>query len=207
MQAGETMRARDGHQVALFPLDYMYCTQVSSPSSFSHCCGTATDWVGPTTVYPYYAPFDCHLIYSSTDTRAYLSDDKVWTPTGLQYVSIGFTHDSNPPTQTSFRQGELIGHTGVQGFVTGDHVHIVCSTAQYWSYINSGITCQAGNTCYYIDGNEYIYDMLFVTGKETVVELQGMEFIEFDGQLFKEKGMPLWMKYMTATRYKGKGNW
>ena len=58
MRAGERC-SYDGYEVCLFPLDYLNCTQVWSPSSFSHCCGKPTDWVGTSAHYPYYAPFSC----------------------------------------------------------------------------------------------------------------------------------------------------
>ena len=180
MLAGQTA-VYDGHEVALFPLDILACTQVSGPGQFSHCCGTATDWVGSYAQYPYYAPFSCHRIYQSSDTCVYLSDDEVWTPSGLMYVSIGFTHDNNPPAQSSFVQGELIGHTGTQGFVTGDHVHIVCSMATSWQYVDSGQTCGSGSHCYYIAGNKPIYEMLYITGDEQIVDTKGMTFQIYDG--------------------------
>lgn len=171
----------DGHEVALFPLDILNCTQTSGPGQFSHCCGTATDWVGSYAEYPYYAPFSCHRIYQSSDTCVYLSDSEVWTPSGLQYVSIGFTHDNNPPAETHFNQGDLIGHTGTAGFVTGDHVHIVCSTATSWQYVDSGQTCGSGSHCYYVAGNRYIYEMLFITGDEQIINTRGMDFTVYDG--------------------------
>lgn len=171
----------DGHEVALFPLDIMNCTQTSGPGQFSHCCGTATDWVGSYFTYPYYAPFSCSRIYQSSDTCAYISDSEVWTPSGLMYMTIGFTHDNNPPAQTHFNQGELIGHTGTAGFVTGDHVHIVCSRATSWQYIDSGLTCGSGSHCYYVYGNEPIYKMLYITGDEAIINLRGMQFEIFDG--------------------------
>ena len=64
---------------------------------------------------PVYAPFSCHLVhtYTSGNTRVYQSDNEVWTPSGLKNVTVSFTHDPNPPTETRYEQGDLIYHTGI----------------------------------------------------------------------------------------------
>lgn len=107
MKAGQTLVASDGHEVCLFPMDMLYVTQVSGPSSLSHCCGHPIDIVGNTVQYPLYAPFSCHLVWSWPDgnERSYTSDSEVWyaTPNGngwtLGYVTVCFTHQNNPPTK------------------------------------------------------------------------------------------------------------
>ena len=182
MRAGETA-SKNGYQVCLFPLDYLYCTQTSSPTSFSHCCGHPCDWIGTTGTYPIYAPCDCHLVYSDNagNTRAYSSDNMVWTPMGLTYVTFSFTHDNNPPTQTSFRQGELIGHTGTAGFVTGDHTHIDQSNMNNAQLVPYGITCSGGNACYALSNSQYAYDIFYLSGSETIVQTLGMTFQTWQG--------------------------
>ena len=170
MQAGERVTYQ-GYEVCLFPLDYVYCTQVSGPSSLSHCCGHPADWIGSYNQYPLYAPCSCHLVFSDNvgNTRGYTSDAPVWTPQGLQYVSFAFTHDSNPPAATSYSQGDLIYHTGVAGYVTGDHVHIDQSNIANAQLISYGIYCQYGNLCYALDGSQPPEDIFYLTGLETFV--------------------------------------
>lgn len=184
MRAGEKAYY-NGTQVALFPMDYIYCTQVPDPNGFSHCCGTATDWVGPTNHYPFYAPFDCHLVAqnSSENLRAYMSNTPVVTPSGTFTMITGFVHDDNPPSQTSFSQGDLIGHTGVTGFVTGDHVHIDQTTASTYTYQASGRICGSGNMCYFVPGGIYAPEAYFLTGNETMVTTLGQTFKTWDGSI------------------------
>lgn len=178
MQAGERI-SYQGSQVCLFPMDYVYCTQVSGPDSLSHCCGHPADWIGPSGGYPIYAPCDCHLVYSDSvgNTRAYTSDAPVWTPQGLQYVTFSFTHDNNPPAATSFSQGDLIAHTGTAGYVTGDHAHIDQSNQADAQLVSYGIYCAYGNLCYALDGSQPPEDIFYLSGSETfVTDLgQGLE--------------------------------
>lgn len=182
MRAGETAYY-NGVQVALFPLDYLYCTQIPQAGAFSHCCGTATDWVGTTNHYPFYAPFDCDLVASnnSENLRAYRSRTPVYTPSGVQYLITGFVHDDNPPTQTSFNQGQLIGHTGTTGFATGDHVHIDQTVNSTYTYQASGLICGSGNMCYLVPGGIMPTQAYFLTGNETIVTTLGLNFQTFSG--------------------------
>ena len=128
MKPGQKL-VHDGHEVCLFPMETMNITQWSSPTAESHCCGHPFDnAINGQVRVPVYAPFSCHLCYSDGvgvgNTRAYSSDNPVWTPNGLSYVTVSFTHDPNPPTATQYKQGDLIYHTGTAGMATGDHCHI-----------------------------------------------------------------------------------
>lgn len=184
MIAGQQAYAPDGVQVALFPLDYMYCTQKPDPDAYTHCCGNATDWIGTTDNYPYYAPFNCHRIdYDSSNGNAvYLSDTEVWTPAGKRFVVCQFMHDNSVPSQTSFVQGQLIGHTGIAGNVTGDHVHIECAEGQTFQWVNGG-TCSSGRTCWTILNSKPINTIFYLTGSEQQVFLDGITFLTWTGQI------------------------
>jgi len=185
MQAGEKI-SYQGSQVCLFPMDYVYCTQVSGPGSYSHCCGHPADWVGSYNEYPCYAPFDCHLVYSDSvgNTRAYTSDAPVWTPQGLQYVTVSFTHDYTPPAATSYSQGDLIYHTGEAGGAIGDHVHIDQSNIANAQLVNYGVQCQyhieTGTWCFALDGSQPPEDIFYLSGSETFVTDQGMGLETWD---------------------------
>lgn len=204
MLAGETA-SYNGYQYCLFPLDYLYCTQEAGPNSSTHCCGHASDWQGPRLLYPYYAPFDCHRTYTlaSNGETVYTSDNLVWTPSGLSYVSIEFAHDNTVPSQTSFRQGELIGHTGTTGMAWGDHVHIDQALEANSVPVSYGVTCSGGNVCFALRGSVRPDSVFYITGNETIVQLLSNDFQEFPDHPSPphpptvRKGMPLWMKYLT----------
>lgn len=174
-----------GYQVCLFPMTFLNVTQWSSSTDPSHCCGHPADYAGDGTKYPIYAPCDCTLCYSDNvgNTRGYTSTKKVWTPSGLRYVSFSFTHDDTPPSKTSFKQGELIAHTGTAGDASGDHSHIDQSFKQNANLVYSGIKCSHGNDCWYLDGSVDPTSFWYVND----TEIQNTEGHTF--QTFK-KGKP-----------------
>lgn len=188
VQAGQTLVASDGHEVCLFPMDMLYITQLSGPSSLSHCCGHPIDIVGNTPQYPLYAPFSCHLVWSYPDgnERSYTSDNPVWyaTPNGngwtLGYVTVCYTHQNNPPTKTSFKQGEVIAHTGTAGNVTGDHCHLDQSTLPNVGNVSYGVTCAYGNLCYALDGSTDPTKIYFINDTN-VVQTLGLNFESWEG--------------------------
>ena len=203
MLAGETA-SYNGYQYCLFPLSYIYCTQESSPSSLSHCCGHPADWIGTYDNFPYYAPCDCArtATIASNGQTVYSSVDKVWTPSGLQYVTFLFAHDEAIPSQTYFHQGELIGHTGIAGQALGDHVHLDQSLRRNDTVVSYGITCAYGNLCYALQYSTYADDVFYITGNETIVRPLSSNFIVVPTQPTPptpptpRSGMPLWMKYL-----------
>ena len=188
MKAGQTLVASDGHEVCLFPMDMLYITQLSGPSSLSHCCGHPIDIVGNTAEYPLYAPFSCHLVWSWPDgnERSYTSDSEVWyaTPNGngwtLGYVTVCFTHQNNPPTKTSFKQGEVIAHTGTSGNVTGDHCHLDQSTLPNVGNVSFGVTCAYGNLCYALQGSTDPTKIYFINDTN-IVQTLGLNFATYEG--------------------------
>lgn len=188
VKAGQTLVASDGHEVCLFPTDMLYITQLSGPSSLSHCCGNPIDIVGNTAQYPLYAPFSCHLVWSWPDgnERSYTSDNPVWyaTPNGngwtLGYVTVCFTHQNNPPTKTSFKQGEVIAHTGTSGNVTGDHCHLDQSTLPNVGNVSYGVTCAYGNLCYALNGSTDPTKIYFINDTN-VVQTLGLNFATWEG--------------------------
>ena len=208
MKAGQTAyKTVDGvrYQCALFPLDYLYCTQVAGSGSYSHCCGTATDWVGRTSNYPYYAPVDCRRVSlgGSDNIARYVSDRVVLTPSGPKYIAFLFMHDDNPPSKTTFKQGEVIGHTGTAGFVTGDHVHLDECFGQSIVLTTDGTVCPAGNTCYYVENGVRPTQMFFITDEDTLANLEGQNFTKLTDYVPGEGGSSapnlLWMAVGLST--------
>lgn len=203
VQAGQTLVASDGHEVCLFPMDMLYITQLSGPSSLSHCCGHPIDIVGNTPEYPLYAPFSCHLVWSYPDgnERSYTSDNPVWyaTPDGngwtLGYVTVCFTHQNNPPTKTSFKQGEVIAHTGTAGNVTGDHCHLDQSTLPNVGNVSFGVTCAYGNLCYALQGSTDPTKIYFINDTN-VVQTLGLNFATWEGGVTPPQPQPESNKYI-----------
>ena len=211
VKAGQTLVASDGHEVCLFPMDMLYITQVSGPSSLSHCCGNPIDIVGNTAEYPLYAPFSCHLVWSWSDgnERSYTSDNPVWyaTPNGngwtLGYVTVCFTHQNNPPTKTSFKQGEVIAHTGTSGNVTGDHCHLDQSTLPNVGNVSFGVTCAYGNLCYALQGSTDPTKIYFINDTN-IVQTLGLNFSTYEGgsqpepepQPSESKYIPLFLDFL-----------
>lgn len=177
MHAGQTA-SKDGYQYCLFPLDVVNCGQISGQDSGSHCCGHPCDFSGPTEHYPYYAPCDCTRIwtYPSTGESIWTSDNKVWTPSGLSYVSFLFNHDDNPPASDHCNQGDLIGRTGTAGFAFGDHVHLDQSLVHNDRIIQYGITCAYGNVCWALERSAYVYNVFYLGGTEQIIDTKGMTF-------------------------------
>lgn len=182
MKAGQKLE-KDGNEVCLFPMETMNITQWSSPSEYSHCCGHPFDnAISGQVRVSVYAPFSCHLIhtYPSGNTRVYQSDNEVWTPSGLKTVVVSFTHDPNPPTETRYKQGDLIYHTGTAGMATGDHVHIDQSFTIGAGLVSYGIVCSYGNECYALSGSE-VPNNVFYVNDTNIVNSYGQEWKTFDG--------------------------
>lgn len=187
MQAGQTLRGDNGLQVCLFPLPVLYVTQTSSPGSFSHCCGHPFDCVGATTAANYYAPCDMRLIYAGPSAngmpRIWQSQQEVITPGGVGYVCIEFGHDNNPPYSaigSTVKQGQLIGHTGTAGMVTGDHVHIDQAHGTGKTLVDYGIVCSGGNECWALNGSTTPVNIFYINGT-TIQQTGGLNFQTYDG--------------------------
>ena len=179
MLAGQTMRASDGYEVALFPLEYMYITQGEMmPSGWSHYNVYNMDFegYGPNgRVYtcPLYAPFTMKVValwdYNGSHTVTFESVDKVHFADGsLDYMTIEFTHCVNPPYHTIgqvINQGQLCYYTGTfgngQSGYYGDHVHICAGKGHY-----DGYTQRTGGH-YDLTNRWHLYDSLYIN--DTVI--------------------------------------
>jgi len=134
MKAGQKANGSNGLQNSLFPMDVMYITQ-GEGDSFSHGNAKAIDYIQMTKsgqrTYraPYYAPADVTLIHKGSDGAgvAWATDNEVNTPIGKTKLVYMVWHDNDASSMsigTKKKQGELLGHTGTAGNVTGDHLHM-----------------------------------------------------------------------------------
>ena len=167
MLAGQTGYGLNGKQNFLFPIDEMYLTQGSYTATYSHNGCYAMDFVGwngssQVNIYPYYAPFDCHLVArwgSSSPMVVWQSDNEVNFVDGTTgYACIGFCHDNDVMSYTigeTRRQGDLIGHTGTYG-ATAYHVHIEAKKGIYEGYH------QNSYGVYMLTNSTWLYDLMGV---------------------------------------------
>jgi len=174
-----------GYEVCLFPMDIVNVTQTYGPNTFSHCCGSPIDLVGRRDEYPIYAPFSCHLTSQSSDgnERTYTSNNMVWTPSGLTYVTVQFKHDYNPPTRTSFTQGDIIAHTGQAGLAFGDHVHLDQANIANSTMIPCGRTCGGGYIGYALRNSTAPSSIYYLTGTEVIRNTMGINFRTWEGHV------------------------
>ena len=147
MYAGQRMVARDGYEVALFPMPYLRMSQ-DEGGDYSHQGTYNIDLLGWSPSgrvlrAPVYAPCTMKVVayfnnYAGGNTLTFESINKVHLANGaLDYLTICFAHDSSPPVTAIgavVNQGDLCYHTGTYGNVTGDHTHTCCGQGQYQGY-------------------------------------------------------------------------
>lgn len=179
MRAGQTLVDDNGYQVALFPLEYIYISQGEN-GTYSHQGILAIDFLGwgPTgriTHCPYYAPFDCKVVYHGTYYNVWESLDNVHTPSGIRKVTFEVAHDENLfPLNTTKLQGEEIGKTGIAGNVTGDHVHLNTAFGTYQGFY----TVSSGKR--QLVNSSHIYKTFYVN--DTVIKHgYGYNWVKFTG--------------------------
>lgn len=147
MYAGQRLVARDGYEVALFPMPYLRMSQ-DEGGDYSHQGTYNIDLLGWSPSgrvlrAPVYAPCTMKVVayfnnYAGGNTLTFESVNKVHLANGaLDYLTICFGHDSSPPVTAIgavVNQGDLCYHTGTYGNVTGDHTHTCCGQGQYQGY-------------------------------------------------------------------------
>lgn len=144
MLANQKMVASDGYEVALFPFPYLYMSQ-DEGGDFSHSNTYNIDFLGwgaNGRIYkaPFYAPctLKCVAIWDAkSNSRVYESVNKVHLADGtLDYLTIWFAHDDYPIHKVGdiINQGDILGHTGTTGNVTGDHTHSCCGKGIYQGF-------------------------------------------------------------------------
>ena len=150
MVAGETLVARDGYEVALFPCDTLYLSPARDPDEHDVL---ALDFLpyntagGRITAMKCYAPFTGKIVYTGNDHNCILqSDDKVHAPDGtLKYMRVLVAHSYVAPVlNTHYDQGDEFYTTGDYGYSSGEHLHMEVATVddkneQLWNDSGVGI--------------------------------------------------------------------
>ena len=205
MRAGQRLVASDGYEVMLFPLEYLYMSQ-DEGGDYSHAGTLSMDFLGWNAngrVYqcPYYAPVSCTCIASTESAnRIWQSNDVVHLADGtLDYVTWVVAHDNNPPSVgTVLQQGDLMGHTGTAGYVTGDHLHLNVAKGRYanWEQVPPNNNWQLRNSI-------HIYNACYVNDT-TIVQGYGHNWNSWTGPLpppitIKKKKFP-WVLYARKFR-------
>lgn len=171
MKAGEKLVAPDKKEVLLFPLEYMNISQDEYGSS-SHQNILAMDFLGwgangRILQCPYYAPCSCKCVGTTGENnRIWQSLNEVHLADGtIDYVTWVQAHDDNPlPTLTVLTQGDLLGHTGTTGNVTGDHVHFNFAKGVYDGWDSTQGNRQLKNSIHIYNAC-YVNDTIIVNGE------------------------------------------
>lgn len=189
MLAGQTLRASDGYEVALFPLEYMSISQGElMPVGWSHYNVYNIDfrgWNANGRVYncPIYAPCTMKVVaywstYEGGHQVFFESVDKVHLANGqLDYLTIYFAHAQTPPYTTIgqvVNQGQLCYYTGEYGNVTGDHVHTCCGQGRY-----VGVTQRTGGH-YDLTNRIHYYDAVY-TNDTVIVDGNNYDWKTYTG--------------------------
>ena len=144
MRLGERLIASDGYEVALFPCETLYLSEVRDPDEHDVL---ALDFLPRNTqgqaitAMPCYAPFSGTLVYTGNDHNCILeSDDLVHMPDGsLSYGRVLVAHSWVVPVQgTHYTQGQQFYATGNYGFSFGEHLHmevasVTSKSEPYWN--------------------------------------------------------------------------
>lgn len=172
MKAGQKLVGDNGLEVLLFPLEYLVMSQ-DEGGDFSHLGTLAMDFLGwgiNGRVYkcPYYAPCSCRCIASTE------SANRIWQ--SIEEVNLGDgttgivcwvqAHDDTPLSiGTILNQGDLLGHTGTSGDVTGDHVHFNFAKGTYngWEQVPPNNNWQLKNSIHIYNAC-YVNDTTIING-------------------------------------------
>ena len=183
MTQGQRSYGSNGKQNMLFPLPFIYVSQ-GEGGDYSHQGLLAIDFIGWNTsgrVYecPYYAPCDLKLVAifgSVSPLLIYESLEPVNFIDGtVNFICIGVAHDNETPHYEIcrvVRQGQILGHTGTYGNVTGDHVHMQINIGQYEGMIRNSY----GN--YEFKNPYHIYNACGINGT-FIVQGEGYNWRDF----------------------------
>lgn len=138
----------DGMQLAVLPIHMINVTQGEN-GSYSHMGTLCMDFVGTTARYPYYAPCDCEMVYRQDNAAVAIWKSsrpvkRVDGSTGNIFWSCIHELPITHTVGTKLKKGQLMGHTGVGGNVTGDHLHLQVMDGD--NYQGFTVNAQGANT-------------------------------------------------------------
>lgn len=172
MRRGQKLVANDGYEILLFPLEYLNMSQ-DEGGSYSHLYTYSIDLLGwgangRILKCPYYAPCTLRCVSVSSGNIVWESINQVHYADGnLDKITINFAHDDNTSVHyvgEIINQGDLIGHTGTTGNVTGDHLHLNIAKGTYQGFYDVGTGhYQLVNSIHVYDGM-YVNDTIIIQG-------------------------------------------
>lgn len=220
MIRGETLRDREGKQVALFPLPYIYVSQADD-ETFSHQSWYyATDYLGWDATGRVYrcdcfAPVDikCIFIDRNECLAVWESLEKVHLANDIiDYLGIIVYHDNDVEdgiTQvgTIKRQGEVFNKTGTGAYVTGDHIHLETG---YGKYSQPSVSTGVGTANYKYHFTDYTdvkrlhnYDALYINDTINEYSPNYYTWKLYTGGVYKPKKHKFkWVLYSRQLRNK-----
>lgn len=206
MRYHQKLKASDGKEVLLFPLEYMYMSQDEGGDT-SHVGTYNMDFLGwgaNGRVYqcPYYAPCKCKLVRqnSSDASNIWESVNPVHTPLGVNKVTIMVVHDDNLPHSVGdvVNQGDILGHTGSSGYAYGDHLHLNVAIGTY-----DGMEQVPPNNNWQLKNSVHIYNAMYVNGT-TIIEGYNHPWLLYQGGYSKMINNFPWVLYSKKLRTKRK---
>lgn len=200
MQPLQRLYDNTGHEVILFPMEYLHVSQGEHQLYAIDFLGWNS--LGRVTDCPCYAPFSGVVHYTGNDhNMIYWSLDEVRFADGtLDYATILVAHSDTPPASvgTTFVQGQLWYHTGnyvpnVTSF--GDHLHFEIAKGHV-SWDSSGL---------HLKNPYHAYNALAVN--DTVIDAAGgYTWIEYQGGVTPGSDTPKkrfpWVLYARKFRNK-----
>lgn len=223
MIRGQTMRDRNGYQVALFPLEGFHISQTDY-GTYSHGGGAvywATDYLGYNSNGrvlrdPCYAPVDIKLIWKNATecVAVWESLNEVHLANGMiDYLTITCYHDNDIENGTYYsvgtikRQGEEFFKTGDGGTATGDHLHLETGYGKYTTSSSSA----SGTPEYKYHITDYTnpkrlhnYDALFINNTNPIETPLAYNWKEFYAPIIVDvnKSKFPWVLYSRKLRNK-----
>lgn len=143
MLVNQKSKGSNGLENLLFPLEYLYCSQGEHDTNYYAMDFIGWGASGRILKCPMYAPVSCKVVRkgelsNNEPTVVWESLQEVNFVDGtIDYVTIAISHDDNFDTYNVGdvrNQGEIFGHTGTTGQVTGDHTHMIVGKGKYVGY-------------------------------------------------------------------------